>query len=346
MQKNDGGRPVDTELCQEDLVQKCPNSLVDGTGVDNAVLDEAAINVPANADSRWLLGPIDAGKALFFGNVIGALARGILRVPEGYGAIINICFLIWPVYAVWKKRLSYKDVFHTNFVWNPDFGFLAVLAVGISCAELLIIEGIDLLFKGRLADWAGLFPSAQMPDSLIQTILIVAVAVPIIEELLFRGFLLTAFSQWGHGWAVVFPGLVFALLHHPAGMLGAFAAASVSAISVIHYKSIVPAIVIHASGNLFLDLLEAFHGWVQPPLVELFCIGIRVGFVLAVFLLRHRLAWIWYEFRRYWSEFVKRPQFKYRLKSLMKHWSWILVIILLAVTVVTVVLISIFGELG
>ena len=119
------------------------------------------------------------------------MARGILRVPEGYGAIINICFLIWPVYAVWKKRLSYKDVFHTNFVWNPDFGFLAVLAVGISCAELLIIEGIDLLFKGRLADWAGLFPSAQMPDSLIQTILIVAVAVPIIEELLFRGFLLT-----------------------------------------------------------------------------------------------------------------------------------------------------------
>ncbi len=51
------------------------------------------------------------------------------------------------------------------------------------------------------------------------------------------------------------------------------------------------------------------------------------------------------EFCRYWSEFVKKPQFKSRLKSLtMKHWSWILVIILLAVTVVTVVLISIFGE--
>lgn len=335
---------MDTEVCQDDLVEKCPDRLADGTGVDEAAFDETAFNVPANVAGHWALGPVDAGKALLWGSIIGALARGILRVPEGYEAITNIFLLIWPAYAVWKRRLSYRDVFHADFIWNPDFGLLAVLAVGISCAELLIIEGIDLLFKGRLADWAGLFPSAQMPDSLIQTILIVAAAVPIVEELLFRGFLLTAFSQWGPGWAVVFPGLVFALLHHPAGMLGAFAAASVSAISVIHYKSIVPAIVIHASGNLFLVLLQAFHGWVQPPLVELFCVGIRVGFVLAVFLLRHRLAWIWHEFCRYWSEFVKRPQFKSRLKSLMKHWSWILVIILLAVTVVTVVLISIFGE--
>ncbi len=48
-----------------------------------------------------------------------------------------------------KRDCLTKTCFTQTFVWNPDFGLLAVLAVGISCAELLITEGIDLLIQGK-----------------------------------------------------------------------------------------------------------------------------------------------------------------------------------------------------
>ena len=67
MQKNGDCRPMDTEVCQDDLVEKCPDRLADGTGVDEAAFDETAFNVPANVAGHWALGPVDAGKALLWG---------------------------------------------------------------------------------------------------------------------------------------------------------------------------------------------------------------------------------------------------------------------------------------
>lgn len=279
------------------------------------------------------LGPIDAGKALFLGTLLPPLAVRLFGVPEGYAEIVSVVGLLAvAVQLAWSKGLSLKKVFHVNHVRNPDYGYLPIIGVGLISLELLLIQGIDWLLGGRLAEWIELFPSHDMPDSLIGGILVLVVLVPVAEELLFRGFFVTAFSQWGSGWAVIFPSIVFALLHHPLKIAGAFIMAVMAAVSLIHYQSVVPAVLMHAASNLFVRLIAEFHELVESPLAEVFCVGTRVAFVALAFVFRSRLVWFWHEFRKLWREFTEKPQFGLRFRALLKHWSWILIFIFLGIS--------------
>ena len=137
----------------------------------------------------------------------------------------------------------------------------------------LLSNVVNWLTKGGLAKWVELLPIRHRPESLFVNLLITAVLVPITEELMFRGFMLSAFSGWGRGWAVIFPSILFAVVHLPLMMPGAFAVGVVAAIAVLRYRSLVPAVVMHAVGNLLPVLTNQLVGLLEQPWGDVLGVG-------------------------------------------------------------------------
>lgn len=327
-------------LSNGDICRECCQKEIEGIRKNGSTVEPIAVSPETST-----LGPVDAGKALFWSLILPSLAAVLLRLPEEYVSILTVIGpLMVAVFITWRKKLSQNQVFYLDCIWRHDFWYLAILAWGYQSVVLLLVQGIDWICKGRIRQWIDLFPSHDMPGSLIQAMLLVVILVPITEELLFRGFCMTAFSEWGDGWAVIFPGFVFALMHHPAGMLGAFVISVVAGVCVLHYKSIIPAVFVHACGNLFAVLLLGLNKFLEPPFKDVLYMGIRIVAIVAMVVFRSRIAWIWHEFRRLWPEFTEKPQFGVRFKTLLKNWSWILVFILLGLSALGVVLVSILKK--
>ena len=91
----------------------------------------------------------------------------------------------------------------------------------------------------------------------IPLVLMVVGVGPLVEELLFRGVLLSALlRRWHVGWAVVLSSLVFALIHLPGLQFQWYALPALTLLALtlawlrLHSASIWPAILAHATNNL------------------------------------------------------------------------------------------------
>ena len=96
--------------------------------------------------------------------------------------------------------------------------------------------------------------------------------VPVAEELLFRGYVLSAFRSRSTILAIVVSALLFAAIHlelRPLWFLVHLPFGLVSAYCVIRLGTIVPVIVAHAVWNLLAGLHLAPSRWFEPELLPL-----------------------------------------------------------------------------
>ena len=95
----------------------------------------------------------------------------------------------------------------------------------------------------------------------ISTFLLVAVVTPIVEELLFRGFVLDLLSEAYGKWTSIFiSSIIFGLLHiFPFTILNAFCGGLIYGYIRIHTNSLWPPIILHALWNGHLTILEFFY---------------------------------------------------------------------------------------
>jgi len=84
--------------------------------------------------------------------------------------------------------------------------------------------------------------------SLVTTLILLAVAVPIIEELLFRGLILDSLSESYGSWASIFvSSVLFAILHiHPLSILNAFWGGMIYGYVRMRTNSLWPSIFLHS----------------------------------------------------------------------------------------------------
>ncbi|MGI6620634.1 MAG: CPBP family intramembrane glutamic endopeptidase [Bacillota bacterium] len=290
--------------------------------------------------SSQAIGPFDAGKAFFLGMFLPDLIAGALVVPESWARVIHILGLpAVAIYLSWSKGLCIKDTFYLRLRWDPDFRYLALLSAGFMSLEILLLEGVNWLTKGKLAEWMELYDVRDHPESFLVRILLTAVLVPIAEELLFRGFSVSAFSGWGQGWAVVFPSIIFALVHPPAMMPGAFVIGVLATMVVLRYNSIVPAVLMHAAANLLPLLAGRLVEMAGVAWAETIAEVALMAIVVSVFMFRRKFSWLWQEFRRMWRQFTEKPQSGMRFKELVRQWPWILMFVFLAANLILIVLI-------
>jgi len=100
--------------------------------------------------------------------------------------------------------------------------------------------------------------AANTPLGIIGTLLLAGLAVPIAEEMFFRGVLYAWLrSKWGIWIGTIVSSLVFGLLHGSPGMVAAtFVLGSLAAILYENSRSLWPAIILHATNNLLVLLLQ------------------------------------------------------------------------------------------
>ncbi|WP_020396043.1 CPBP family intramembrane glutamic endopeptidase [Thiolinea disciformis] len=89
----------------------------------------------------------------------------------------------------------------------------------------------------------------------LATLVSAVILAPVIEEYLFRGFLLNRFSLLiGVPWAIIISSALFAILH--TDIVGAFIFAVLMCFIYMQTRSLVGPILVHFSNNLFASVLE------------------------------------------------------------------------------------------
>ena len=98
---------------------------------------------------------------------------------------------------------------------------------------------------------------------LLKTLLYVAVAVPIIEELLFRGFVLDLASESYGSWPSIFiSSVIFGIVHlNPASVLNAFFLGMIYGYLRIRTNSLWPSIFLHSIWNAHIEILIFVGYW-------------------------------------------------------------------------------------
>lgn len=224
---------------------------------------------------------------------IGTRLRGIARLPllPALAYLTADAFLCWWVIP-WANTLPFGQL-----VWAHNG--LALLRAGIALA-VLGRGRLRALFahSGRELRWSALVVclGAVATTLVLAAVLVIArvplgpasldltaaspaggmallgyavnslLLAPLSEELIDRGVLLLALPARTPGWvALLASGAVFALMHagpyHQGGFpLFPLLGGLMTAAAFLLRSSLIPPLVIHASGNLFLELAELLFG--------------------------------------------------------------------------------------
>jgi membrane protease YdiL (CAAX protease family) len=245
--------------------------------------------------------------------------------------------LVAGIYAR-KSHLSLREAFRVRRMPAKDLLFPLCLAPILTAFSVLVWVLISVLTRGRALEAVQSIPGqSEIGDSFILSLISVVMAASLTEEMLFRGFMSRTFEEWGVGWSVFAPSLLFALVHHPMSIPGALACGVLGASLTIRHNSVLPSVVMHAAANT-IPLLSAFiiRSWTQRFDPALKSIPVLLMFLfllvsaLTVIILRFRSEFK--ELMRHigyaWMDFTKRPEFGPRALILLKHWSYIVIILL------------------
>jgi membrane protease YdiL (CAAX protease family) len=173
------------------------------------------------------------------------------------------------VWVLRLKGLGYRELFHparhsvaaTLFVTTlPVAMLLPLLVLGMSAA------------MGLLTDWFPMSPAEQamferLGSDSLPSLLTGCVMAPILEEMLFRGVFLRSFLvQYERRGAIVLSALLFGLAHmNLYQFVVGFALGLVTGWLYERTRSLWPTIVLHASYNVSLSVLDAWSRDTAPP---------------------------------------------------------------------------------
>lgn len=135
----------------------------------------------------------------------------------------------------------------TGFLKTGAFVFFGVAVCMLANFPANIVANIEKAF-GFNPDLS--LPLTNDPAVLALYFITLAVAPPIVEELIFRGIILQSFRRFGDGFAVVASAMLFGLFHgNFVQMIFAFIAGLVMALAVVRTNSLLPSILIHFCNN-------------------------------------------------------------------------------------------------
>ena len=216
-----------------------------------------------------------------------------IKVPVFAGSTLLILYL-----GYWYSRLPFNQVF--SFKW---FNMLVLPAMVVTFGGLqYFLAEISIHFEKMLPppDWfMELF--ARLFDTNLGVwggVLRVVIIAPIVEELIFRGVIMSGFSRnYRPIFAIFFSALLFALFHlNPWQFPATFALGLILGWVRIRSGSVLACISGHAihNGLVFLSVIY----FKELKEVQLMKSGIPQNYLLHLFILVTGIAFIWFLTRR------------------------------------------------
>ncbi|MGE5579699.1 MAG: lysostaphin resistance A-like protein [Bacillota bacterium] len=305
---------------------------------------EAAGVQDATPTLSTALDPFDAAKAWIFGLIATIVVGGALGGLSAYVTVAPM--LAVSFFIVRKRRLGVRDVYRLKRPRAADLRFPLIFTVSHACTWMLVFEGVDHLTKGAISR-AGQLLSGDAATDTLKAFIFAVTFVPIIEELFFRGFLLSSSEGMGRGWAVVLPSLFFAFAHDPLKWANTFISGVVWSVFIFETGSVATGVICHAVNNLVGMVL----GLVGLVVGEFLGVGGDVAFLfllaggtaLGLWHMREFKA-LWGRVRWYWADFRKDPGVVGGVRFLLKKWPYWVLLAMLVMTICLYVIVIVRGE--
>ena len=206
--------------------------------------------------SAILLCLLCIGIQLVAGLIIGVFQL-IFDIPEN-SPIIGVAYIVVSIISFGivlligftKTKRSFMEVFKFKKVSSFSWGVITILTIGLS----IVVSGIDNLIQLILPmpEWfSDMFGSLLVEQSLIISLIHVALIAAISEELFFRGLILDGFNNnYSKKKAIIISALLFGLIHlNPWQLVSGFVSGLVLAYICIETKSILLCIYMHFLNN-------------------------------------------------------------------------------------------------
>lgn len=200
------------------------------------------------------------------------------------GVCIGVLFLLW----FFRKRVSVSSLMYTEKKMNVKI-FLQLLCVFMGSQLLFNIVG-ELLEGGlNLIGYSAMkdLESASSASSTVSMFIYASIVGPIVEELVYRGFVLRSFQKYGKLAAVIISSILFGVMHAnlPQSMF-AFGVGLILGYVAVEY-SIVWSIVLHIINNcIFGDIFGWAISGLSEQMQEYISGGVLIVFgVVAVFII-------------------------------------------------------------
>ena len=165
-----------------------------------------------------------------------------------YGSIV---YSYYVGYRIFFKKYKIK-LFEFNKIENKKIWkcFLSTIIVFILTRFIWILWE---LFLNKI----GYVPVADETEIYFFGILYATILAPIIEEIVFRGWILKTLQKYGNVVAIIISSLIFGIYHGTATQsIPAIFIGIIFALITIKYKSIIPSTIVHLLSNSLTVILE------------------------------------------------------------------------------------------
>ena len=203
-----------------------------------------------------------AALLIVLGVSVATAVSGIKKTP-GIGILLSLAAV---AASIFFKHTSLLGIgFFPQASWPVTIGLSLLFGVGIAVLGIILIDPLAEKFTGVPHDYSIVEGVRGSLQGLVLTVLLIWVTVAFMEEILFRGFLMTELVKvlGTRGWALavnlIFTGVVFGLAHWYQGRSGVLSSGSIGLL--------ISLIFLYSGFNLWLVILV--HGFIDTTYLVL-----------------------------------------------------------------------------
>jgi len=226
--------------------------------------------------------------ALVVGQAVAAVALlvGSRKDPTWLdGAVLIIADLVTLAVIVFFARRGADRLGPATFGLRRTDATAALGWALLAYVGYVTFSGLWALLVGGMEEGGGGATSAEGLSTLFVVLMFITVVVgaPIVEEIMFRGYLFAALTRWKGPWpAAVVSGALFGLAHvlahPPAAWLPLAVMGFLLALVFWITGSLLPCIALHAANNALVMSLDLGWSWQVPLMV----VGIPALIIVAL----------------------------------------------------------------
>ena len=211
--------------------------------------------------------PGDAWFIILFVFIVYLFAGSLLQIEHGIMGVFGsqLIILIIPLAFVIYTKRSIKETYKFNGFKITDVAASGLMYVGALIFESIVSSLINMFFPEQVNATNTGLEKTLVGDNVLVSILIVAVAPAICEEMLFRGFIQSGFSRKYKPAATIFLVSIFFGAYHtslvkliPTAMLG-----GCFAIVLYYTESIFLTMILHFTNNALAVLMMYYPGFFE-----------------------------------------------------------------------------------
>lgn len=239
---------------------------------ENVLFDEGRYGLQlfqrrSNMEKGGVPTPGDAWFIILFVFIVYLFAGSLLQLEHGVGGVLGSQLIILSLplaFVIYTKR-SIKETYHFKRFRITDFTAACLMYAGAFVMERIVSNLLGILFPQQVNETNSGLEEFLLGDNLWVTLLVVAVAPAICEEMMFRGFIQSGFKKRYSALSTIFlVAIIFGAYHTsfirfiPTALLGAS-----FAIVVYYTDSIFLSMILHFTNNALAVLMMYYPSFFE-----------------------------------------------------------------------------------